>query len=138
MTGKRENMIGNKNAEKWTEEKAVELFDEAITMAYEYDATKDIYKYDFIGEIARELKLYKEIFTFLKDKHEVLIEKHKEIVSTLEANCFYNSKKGNINTALGIVNLKSNHDWTDRADITSKGDKLNHPPIFGNNPLDEI
>ena len=113
----------NINAEKWNLNEAEKIFLEAVEMAYKKE--KDGYKYDFIGEIARELKLYKEVFTYLKDKYpNELTELHRELVSTLEANCFYNSKKGNINTAIGIVNLKSNHGWVDRqqvnADVNSK------------------
>ncbi len=43
-----------------------------------------------------------------------------------EANCFSNIKKENINTGAGIMNLKSNHGWTDRVqnDHTTKGEKV--------------
>lgn len=113
----------NTNAEKWSFEESEKILLEAVEMAYKKDS--DGYKYDFIGEIARELKLYKEVFTYLRDKYpKELTELHKELISTLEANCFYNAKKGNINTAIGIVNLKSNHGWTDRVDTTSKDEKI--------------
>ena len=113
----------NTNAEKWNLKDAEKFFNDAIDLSAEYDKDKDTYKYDFIGEVARQLNSYKEVFTYLKDKYPTeLKELHKRLISTLEANCFYNSKKGNINTAIGIVNLKSNHGWTDRADLTS-GDK---------------
>ena len=56
---------GNKNAEKWTFRKAVQLFNDAIDLSNEEETThvkiheKAVevtgYKYDFIGEIAREL-----------------------------------------------------------------------------------
>jgi hypothetical protein len=39
---------------------------------------------------------------------------HEKIISNCETNCFSNSKKGNIREATAIVNLKSNHGWTDR------------------------
>ena len=124
-----DNLIGNNNAEKWTLEEAEKFFNDAIELVIEHDASKDIYKYDFIGEVARELKSYKEVFTYLKDKYPTeLKESHKRLISTLEANCFYNSKKGNINTAIGIVNLKSNHGWTDRNDLTTQGEKLQETP----------
>lgn len=120
----------NKNAEKWDLEKATVFFEEAIGLVVSYDETKDTYLYDFIGEVARELDSYKEVFTYLKDKFPELKEHHKRLISTLEANCFYNSKKGNINTAIGIVNLKSNHGWTDRNDHTTNGQ-----PIQTSTPL---
>lgn len=105
----------NKNAEKWTEEEALNLFDEAIDMA---SSNSD---YDFIGEVARDLGTYREIFVYLKDKFTSCKHKYKLLVSNLEANCFSHTKKGEINTAVGIVNLKSNHGWTDRAETTLQG-----------------
>ena len=105
----------NKNAEKWTEEEALNLFDEAIEMA---SSNSD---YDFIGEVARDLGTYREIFVYLKDKFNSCKHKYKLLVSNLEANCFSHTKKGEINTAVGIVNLKSNHGWTDRAETTLQG-----------------
>jgi hypothetical protein len=124
-----DNLKGNTNAEKWTLEEAEKFFNDAIDLVTEHDKAKDIYKYDFVGEVARELKSYKEVFTYLKDKYPTeLKELHKRLISTLEANCFYNSKKGNINTAIGIVNLKSNHGWTDRNDFTSDGKELQQTP----------
>lgn len=117
-----EKLKGNKNAEKWTLEEAELFFINAIELSREYEFEKDTYKYDFIGEVARQFNSYKEVFTYLKDKFTELKSKHTELISNLEANCFYNSKKGKINTAIGIVNLKSNHGWTDRVDNTVKAD----------------
>ena len=119
-----EGLEDNKNAEKWTLEEATKLF----TDAYELSKTND---YDFIGEIARELNTYREIFVYLNDKFSDLNGLHKKILSNLEANCFSHGKAGKINTAMAIVNLKSNYKWTDRADVTS-GDKAisNSPPII--------
>ena len=48
------------------------------------------------------------------------------IKEDIETNCYSNTKKGIINTAVGIVNLKSNYNWTDRLqnDVTTGGEKL--------------
>lgn len=108
---------GNNNAEVWTEEKAKELFENALAKSTENE-------YDFIGEIARDLGTYREVFTYLSDKFNSLKNIHKQILSNLEANCFSHSKKGTINTAVGIVNLKSNYGWTDKTDVTTGGEKL--------------
>jgi hypothetical protein len=115
-----EKLKNNKNAEKWSEEDAIDFFNKAIELSKSKKG--DVYNYDFIGEVARELDSYKEIFTYLKDKFKSLKKLHTKLVSTLEANCFYNSKKNNINIAIGIVNLKSNHGWTDRVDNTVNAD----------------
>jgi hypothetical protein len=117
---------GNKNAEKWTFRNAVVFFNEAIELSMEkdYEQKGSPYKYDFIGELARDMGLYKSIFTELVKKFPVLKRLHNQIIETLEANCFCNSKKGNIKEATAIVNLKSNHHWTDRADITTYDEKI--------------
>lgn len=115
----------NTNAEKWTIEQANELFDKALDLSLQKE-------YDFIGEVARDLGTYREIFTYLVDKFPQLKESHKLILSNLEANCFSHTKKGDINTAVGIVNLKSNYNWTDRqqTDVTTNGKDLNTNPTI--------
>lgn len=130
---------GNNNAEKWTLEEAEKLYNEAIELSNEKETITlkkgeftmeyESYKFDFIGEVARELKLYKSIFTELVKKFPVLKHTHTQLIETLEANCFCNSKKGAIREATAIVNLKSNHGWTDRRDLTTQGEKLIPPKI---------
>lgn len=116
--------LNNKNAEKWTLEEAEKLFNKALELSYNTD-------FDFIGEIARELKTYHKIFKYLIGRFPSLEPTYDTIISNLESNCFSNSKKGNINTAVGIVNLKSNHGWTDRvqSDLTTNGKDISIPPI---------
>lgn len=120
----------NKNSEKWTEDKAKEFFKTAIEMA-----EKDSREFDFIGEIARELNSYKEIFNYLSNKFQSLKPLHNRLLTALEANCFYNAKKGNIVPSLGIINLKSNHGWTDRVDQTTKGEKVESNNIYLGNGI---
>jgi len=113
----------NTNAEKWTIEEATKLFDDALELSKQED-------YDFLGEIAKKLNSYIDVFDYLVDKFPELKELKKQIKRNCEANCFSNSKKGKINTAIGIVNLKSNHGWTDRADLTSGGEKISTPKVM--------
>jgi len=65
--------INNKNAEKWTIELATHLFDKALELSKDRE-------YDFIGEIARDLDQYKEVFTYLSDRFPELKMHHKRIV----------------------------------------------------------
>lgn len=118
-----EGLDNNKNAEKWDLKTATSFMIEALNLSEDDDRT-----YDFIGEIARQLKQYKEIFSYLSKKFPELEDTHKRIISNCEANCFYNGKKQNIVPSLAIMNLKSNHGWTDRVDNTTKGDKVGEPP----------
>lgn len=119
----------NTNAEKWNLNKAIKFMNKAIDTAKKK-------KYDFIGEVAQDLDSYRDIFTYLKDKFDECKPLYKRLEQECEANCFTHGKSGDINTAMAIVNLKSNHGWTDRVDNTSKGEKVSQP-MFGNNPLNE-
>ena len=107
--------LENVNAEKWTEELAVELFMKAI------DLTKGNSEYDFIGEIARDLDTYRDVFTYLKNKYKSCKFLYSKLSQNLEANCFTHSKKGNINPAVAIMNLKANYKWSDRVEQTIQG-----------------
>lgn len=120
---------GNKNAEKWTNKESHRLFDEAIELAntqYEYE--KGIgFDYDFIGEIANVQHVYIDLYLNLIDRFPELRTKYEILKSKLASNCYANGKKGKIVPALSIMNLKSNHGWTDRAEIdhTTKGKEIN-------------
>lgn len=127
-----ESMGGNTNAEKWTEEKAIEFMNKAL----ELSKSKD---YDFIGEIAKDLDSYKDVFFYLGDKYPVVKKIFKRVRCNCEANCFNNIKTENINVGAGIMNLKSNHGWTDRVqtDHTTQGEKLQTQFVVGSKELSE-
>lgn len=119
--------FGNKNGLIWTIDKANELLDKAIELTNRKELVKidkelvEAYEFDFIGEIARELNVYRDLITRdIPKQHPDLQSKVNLLVNRLEANCYSNTKKGKINTAVGIVNLKSNHGWTDRQQIEQK------------------
>ncbi len=113
---------GNKNAEKWDYDNTKEFFMKALELSKDPE-------YDFIGEIARDLGSYKDIFKHLVDRFPEFQCTHKQIISNCESNCYSNTKKGKIVAAVGIVNLKSNHGWTDRVDNTTKGEQIEAPAI---------
>jgi len=109
---------GNKDAEKYNEKEAHKLLDRSIELANEVE--DGAYKFDFIGEVARELGTYHHIYRHLIKRFPELKGKFELLKSTLEANCYSNTKKGKIREATGIVNLKSNHKWTDRQEINQE------------------
>ena len=125
-------MEENSNAEVWTEALAIKLFDRAFEMVEDEELyivgggiKTEGYKHDFIGTIVRELREeYKAIGKVgrkllsddLPNRFPQLKERYSSLLSDLETNCYENTKKGKINTAVGIVNLKSNHKWTDRTE----------------------
>jgi hypothetical protein len=97
----------NKNAEKWTLEDAEKFMNECIKLS-------ENESYDFIGEVAFDKKQDKGVFDYLVNKFPELERLKERIKCNCEVNCFRNSKKGKIKEATAIVNLKSNHGWTDR------------------------
>ena len=120
-----EKMKGNKNAEKWTFEEAEELLKKAIEISKKRD-------YDFIGEVAKKQGTYKDFYNYIVNKFTELKPLLKQIKANCESNCFYNGKKGNIVPSMAIMNLKSNHGWTDRVetDVTTKGKEINNTPVI--------
>ena len=128
---------GNKNAEKWSYRKSVQLFNDAIELSnqketyYIKQGEKAVevngYKYDFIGEIARELGTFHEIFEHLTKRFPSLQRLRNELNNNIQSNCYSNAKKGTIKEATGIVNLKSNWNWTDR---TENKHSIIEQPLF--------
>jgi hypothetical protein len=129
---------GNKNALKWTLERSKQVLAEAVEKAGTTKDDKGNYEYDFIGEVARDMGYYKSLFMEIRDKYPRQLNPiYRKLIDTLEANCFRNSKKGAIREATAIVNLKSNHKWTDRQDLTSKGQKIEQNIIVPDNETAE-
>ena len=126
---------GNRNAEKWTFRKAIQLFHDAIELTNKKETTTvkqfgeptkiESYKYDFIGEISGELGTFKEIFNHLYKRFNSLKRLNDVLHSNIERNCYYNGKKGAIKEASAIMNLKSNHKWKDRVDNTTNDKEVN-------------
>ena len=97
----------NKNAEKWTFEEAEKLLLQAVEVSKEKE-------FDFIGEVAVKIGSYLTQIKYLIEKFPQLKYLYNQIKDNCESNCFGNGKKGNIVPSLAIMNLKSNHGWTDR------------------------
>lgn len=116
----------NKNAEKWTEEEAIELFNKVYESACKettYPSGENIikgYLCHFIGEACDEAETTIDILKYVRNKFN-LQSSYNRIKRKCERNCFTDSKKGIIVASLAIVNLKSNHGWTDRAETTLQG-----------------
>ena len=106
----------NNNAETWTEDEAFSFFTVAIEMS-----ERPAKEYDFIGEIARDMGSYRDIFTYLKDKFKSCKVLYNILSSNLEANCFSHGKSGDIVPAMAIMNLKANYKWSDRVETTLQG-----------------
>ena len=114
---------GNNNAEKWSLEDAKDFFKDAIELS------KDG-KHDFIGEVAFDLDQDKGVFDYLIEKFPELKPLKRRVKNNCEVNCFRSGKKGDIIPSLAIMNLKSNHGWTDRVDQTTKGNEIKSTPTI--------
>lgn len=123
-----EGLKDNTNAEKWDEVNATQFMEDAYTLSHQ--KVGEVYTYDFIGELARDMQQYKEVFSYLSNKFPQLKSIHNKIVSNCESNCFYNGKKQNIVPSMAIMNLKSNHGWTDRVDTTTKDKEITSQPTI--------
>ncbi len=115
---------GNQYNEHWTEEKAKEFMEKAVEVSKKGG-------YDFIGEVAKKLDSYVDVFDYIIDKFPALKEYKTRIKRNCETNCFSSGKNGSIVPSLAIMNLKSNHGWTDRVvtDNTNTNTNLNSEPL---------
>ena len=113
-----QSMLSNKNAEKMTEQECIDIMNTAIELARTSQETDEkgvtSYKYDFIGEVCNDLGITRHHISHWGERFKSIVELKKTLKAILESNCYDNTKKGRINTAVGIINLKSNHQWTDR------------------------
>jgi hypothetical protein len=119
-----ESMKGNQNALKWTTEKCKEVVEQLkalVNEKEEYVVSGNKvkgYKYDFIGELTLELGYGRQTLKREIEVHSPELSTEVDLLySYMERNCYVNTKKGIIKEATGIVNLKSNHKWTDRQQI---------------------
>lgn len=101
---------GNQYSEKWTLEESEAFMINAVALSENKD-------YDFIGEVAQAQGTYHHVYAYIADKFPELKHYFTAIKANCEANCFFNGKKGNIVPSLSIMNLKSNHGWTDRSEV---------------------
>lgn len=113
---------GNKNAEVWSEEMANEIFEQVLELSFED-------KYDFIGEVCRDLRISRHQLRHLVTRFPYLSFCYEQIKNNLEANCYTNAKKGKIKEATAIINLKANHKWKDRVDSTTDDKPIQHTVI---------
>lgn len=116
----------NKNAEIWDLSKSLDLYSRALDLAKKktdyivFGKALQGWEFDFIGELADELDIYSQLISRdLPERHEQCKTLWMRLKSKMESNCYSNTKKGIIKEAVGIVNLKANHGWKDRQDITS-------------------
>ncbi len=109
---------GNKTAEKWTREQVIPLL-----AKIEKEAEKASCLY--IGTALVAVKLYKEIWSYWKDKFkddDDVFQPIKRIEQMFEAKLFAGGLKGELNPTTVIFGLKNNHDWKDKRETEHSGE----------------
>lgn len=114
-------MAGNQWSEQWTFEESEKFLLEAVKLS-------ESEEFDFIGEVAKAHGTYRDCYDYIVEKFPQLKKLKNQIKNNCESNCFANGKKGIIVPSLAIMNLKSNHGWTDRTDITTKDKEISTTP----------
>lgn len=114
---------GNTNTTIYSEDDCNKILDTCIEMSKQKEPTDDsVYKFDFIGTILSEVGLYYRLLDEFIERYPYLKAKYSMLKQQMEINCYENSKRNKINPTIGLANLRANHKWTDRQDMTS-GDK---------------
>ena len=101
--------IGNKIAEKWTLEKAQDLF----RRMREYQLSAD--DVVFIGQICHHLNIYIELVSYLADKFkydEFVFQTYREISTTSQTRLFAGALNGKFRERSALFGLTANHGWT--------------------------
>jgi len=101
--------IGNKIAEKWTLEKAQDLF----KRMREYQLSAD--DVVFIGQICHYLNIYIELVSYLADKFkddEFVFQTYREISTTCQSRLFAGALDGKFRERSALFGLTANHGWT--------------------------
>ena len=101
--------VGNKIAEKWTLEKAQDLF----RQMREYQLSDE--SVVFIGQICHYFKIYIELVSYLADKFkhdEFVFQTYRAISTTSQSRLFIGALNGKFRERSALFGLTANHDWT--------------------------
>lgn len=110
---------GNKFAEKWTR-------DEVLTLLWDMELTAKEEDCLYIGTLLVKYNLYKEIWSYWKDKFkddDEVFQPIKKIEQVFESKLFSGGLTAKYNPAIVIFGLKNNHKWTDQPQPAGEDDK---------------
>jgi hypothetical protein len=132
--------IGNKYAEKWTEELSLKTANELIDwiqqpVEFFYDEkgnpTKILKANLYFKYFLVQRDLYGDLIDDLCDKFPKFLELIKKAKTLQETKLNELATMGLLNPAMTIFCLKNHHGYKDKieTDLTSNGESLNIPPI---------
>ena len=109
---------GNNNAEKWTEQQAIEFVESVLEYV---QSNPDCV---FIGEPVSQLGYYRTIWNYLSDKFD--FDTIKRVESILESRLVKKGISGETNPTMTIFTLKNNYHWRDKTEVdhTTKGEAI--------------
>lgn len=116
---------GNKFAEKWTR-------DEVLTRLWDMEITAKEEDCLYIGTLLVKYNLYKEIWSYWKDKFkddDEVFQPIKKIEQVFENKLFSGGLTAKYNPAIVIFGLKNNHKWTDQPQATVDDEKKQLLPL---------
>ncbi|MDD4515655.1 hypothetical protein [Massilibacteroides sp.] len=128
---------GNKFAETWTREKALELVEEALQILMD---NEELF---CAGEVAAIQKQYRQLYGYLFEKFddEVFNTIKNRFENILETRMYVLGAKNKINPTMAIFGLKNNFNWKDKTEVDTKVDMhMNVDPfkqIRDNSEIDE-
>lgn len=118
---------GNKNAEKWTEEKAIELGNRLIEWMNEKDDNGKDKGNIFFKEFLMQNDVYQDLIEYLGDKFKSFSDLIRKAKQLQELKLIKFGIADRLQPTMTIFVLKNHHNYKDKQDIdhTSKGDKIN-------------
>ena len=101
----------NKNAEKWTEEKALELGNEMI----EWLKTDENVFYGQFLHVEKDLHLH--TLTYLENKFESFLQLKKKAQKIQEFKLLNKGLNNEVNPTITIFTLKNHHNYKDKTEV---------------------
>lgn len=106
-------LLNNTNAEKWTLPEAFSRYEKALELAQDP-------QYDYIGELNVILDVNKDFWSNMNAKFPELKPIYDRIKERLLVNCYANIKSKKSHPAVGIFNLKVNHNWKETSVVENQ------------------
>lgn len=129
MTYRGGGKAGNKNAEKWTEQKALDIAHGLIIWLNKKPTIRkrNISKINlFIIDYLAENGFAKELIRDLSKKYKSFYKLIQKAKTIQEAKLLKYSIVGKLNTRITEFCLKNHHNYKDRQDITSDDEKIDN------------
>lgn len=103
-------MEGNKDAEKWTKERALQLCDSILVEVKANEKCRSL------ASACAKVGTYDNILNYFEDKFKCVFESIKEAKAIIKGRLIEQGLDGVANPTMAIFILKNNHDMSDRVE----------------------